>query len=334
MTKNMQRGVCDRFIIGPENTINRYFSALLIMLALFSTLFSAYYACFNGPQNVWLLTFDYTMEAFFALGILRSFFLEFTDEENHRPVRDLKRIAKRYLGSSFIFDLVAISTLPLIGLFKDSWDPENLSLLYLLRLLRVERIFVILNIQVFQGIIKFYYRSNLNASIARNSQRQEDNKEDNNKIMNQILFMYIFRVVRLIIFILILSYFLGTIWFILTKFTSRGDPDSFTFYNQNSLGDNTDSQNLIIVVYFIFTTLSTVGFGDYSPKSEIERIFTTIILLVGVACFSYIMGQFIEILMNLQTVTADNEDSENLSKWLGLLAHFNNNKPLPKKMTK
>ena len=38
--------------------------------------------------------------------------------------------------------------------------------------------------------------------------------------------------------------------------------------------------------------------------------------------------------MNLQTVTADNEDSENLSKWLGLLAHFNKNKPLPKTMTK
>ena len=88
------------------------------------------------------------------------------------------------------------------------------------------------------------------------------------------------------------------------------------------------------MVYFIFTTLSTVGFGDYNPKSEIERIVTTVILLVGVACFSYIMGQFIEILMNLQTVTAENEDSENLSKWLGLLAHFNRNRPLPKKMTK
>ena len=88
------------------------------------------------------------------------------------------------------------------------------------------------------------------------------------------------------------------------------------------------------MVYYIFTTLSTVGFGDYNPKSEIERIVTTVILLVGVACFSYIMGQFIEILMNLQTVTAENEDSENLSKWLGLLAHFNHNKPLPKKMTK
>ena len=56
--------------------------------------------------------------------------------------------------------------------------------------------------------------------------------------------------------------------------------------------------------------------------------------MVGVACFSYIMSQFIDILMSLQTVTADNEDSENLSKWFGLLAHFNSNKPLPKKMTK
>lgn len=87
-------------------------------------------------------------------------------------------------------------------------------------------------------------------------------------------------------------------------------------------------------MYFAFTTLSTVGFGDYHPKSEWERIVTTFILLIGVACFSYIMGDFIGILMSLQSVTADNEDSENLSKWLGLLAHFNKDKPLSKDMTK
>lgn len=145
--------------------------------------------------------------------------------------------------------------------------------------------------------------------------------------------MYVIKVLRLILFILILSYFLGTIWFIITKVFTNNEED-FTFYNEYGLGEKTNEQSLIVVVYFIFTTLSTVGFGDYNPKSEIERIVTTIILLVGVACFSYIMGQFIEILMNLQTVTAENEDSENLSKWFGLLAHFNNNKPLPKKMTK
>ena len=118
----------------------------------------------------------------------------------------------------------------------------------------------------------------------------------------------------------------------LTK--NKDDPDEMTFYNQYSMREKTNFTQLTIVVYFAFTTLSTVGFGDYHPKGEIERIITTFILLCGVACFSYIMGQFIEILMNFQQVTADNEDSENLSKWLGLLAHFNKNRPLSKELTK
>lgn len=49
-------------------------------------------------------------------------------------------------------------------------------------------------------------------------------------------------------------------------------------------------ENLTIVVYFMFTTLSTVGFGDFNPKSEIERAIMTFILLIGVATFSYIMS--------------------------------------------
>lgn len=52
--------------------------------------------------------------------------------------------------------------------------------------------------------------------------------------MHQIIFMYIFRVIRLIVFILILSYFLGTIWYIVTKITTN-DETEFTFYNQYAL---------------------------------------------------------------------------------------------------
>ena len=99
-------------------------------------------------------------------------------------------------------------------------------------------------------------------------------------------------------------------------------------------GKDTEIEKLIICVYFIFTTLTTVGFGDFVARSEVERVACTIILLVGVATFSYIMGQFINILLSFQNTIADNEDSENLSKWLGLLAHFNNNRPLPKELTK
>ena len=171
LQRNQQKGICDKFIISPENRTNSYFKALTILLALLSTLSSAYYACFGGPQEVPLKIFDYSMEACFLIDMIRNFFLEYSHDETHKPIRDLKQIAKRYLTSSFIFDLVAISTFALQELFKDKWEQDSLNLLYILRLLRVEKIFVILNIQVFQGIIKFYYRSNLNASIAKNSQR-------------------------------------------------------------------------------------------------------------------------------------------------------------------
>lgn len=91
---------------------------------------------------------------------------------------------------------------------------------------------------------------------------------------------------------------------------------------------------MIVVVYFAFTTLATVGYGDYRPHSDIERIMCSFILLFGVAVFSFIMGNFIEILMSFKSVTAENEESENLTKWLGLLARFNKGRPLPKDMTR
>ena len=91
---------------------------------------------------------------------------------------------------------------------------------------------------------------------------------------------------------------------------------------------------MIMVVYFAFTTLATVGYGDYHAVNDFERVVCSIILLFGVAVFSFIMGNFIEILMSFKIVTAENEESENLTKWLGLLARFNKGRPLPKEMTR
>ncbi len=244
-------------------------------------------------------------------------------------MRDVKRIAVRYLKKLFIVDFLATIPLRYMNLVDDEKDER---LFFLFKLFRLYKLKEVMDTKNFQDMVKSVFRRRLQ-SIIRNESKQKESNVDNNKIMLQIKIMYIFRVLRLIVTILILSYFLGTLWFIFSKRTTFS-PEDFTFYNYYGLKDREDSENLIIVVYFAFTTLSTVGFGDYNPKSEAERILTTFILLIGVACFSYIMGQFIEILMNFQTVTADNEDSENLSKWLGLLAHFNKSRPLNRTMIK
>jgi hypothetical protein len=46
------------------------------------------------------------------------------------------------------------------------------------------------------------------------------------------------------------------------------------------------------------------------------------------------MGNFIEMLMSFKVMTADNQASRNLSKWLGLLQRYNKGRPLPKDIVK
>jgi len=61
------------------------------------------------------------------------------------------------------------------------------------------------------------------------------------------------------------------------------------------LKDMSIYEDLIRLVYYAFTTLTTVGFGDFHPKSNSERIFIAFFMLFGVAIFSYILGNFIEV---------------------------------------
>ena len=81
---------------------------------------------------------------------------------------------------------------------------------------------------------------------------------------------------------------------------------------------------MIALWYFSFTSLSTVGFGDFNPKSNIERLIIAFFLMFGVAIFSYIMGSFIQILNVAKEFAAENEDGINLSKFFGTLRKFNN----------
>ena len=85
-------------------------------------------------------------------------------------------------------------------------------------------------------------------------------------------------------------------------------------------------------MYYAFTSLSTIGFGDYNPKSDIERILCAFILLFGVAIFSFVMGTFIDILHEITQLTKDLDEGDELAKFFGLIVRFNGNKPIDKKI--
>ena len=87
-------------------------------------------------------------------------------------------------------------------------------------------------------------------------------------------------------------------------------------------------------MYYTFTSLSTVGFGDVAPKSNGERIFIAFFMLFGVACFSYIMGIFVEILDSFNLINDDINDGDELSKFFGVLYKFNNGEDIDENMKK
>ena len=62
--------------------------------------------------------------------------------------------------------------------------------------------------------------------------------------------------------------------------------------------------------------LSTVGYGDMFPLSNLERVIGVLCMMVGVAVFSLVMGQFTTIQEEFDIQMADPDNYEFLQTWL------------------
>ena len=85
---------------------------------------------------------------------------------------------------------------------------------------------------------------------------------------------------------------------------------------------------MIKMVYFSFTSLTTVGFGDLHPKTDFERLFIAFGLMFGVCIFSYLMGTFLEMLERYRNHNDSNEEADSLSKFFGILKRFNHDEDI------
>ena len=108
--------------------------------------------------------------------------------------------------------------------------------------------------------------------------------------------------------------------------------DDMTDYNNFIINDDlpsmTNIDKMILLMYFASTSLSTVGFGDFHPISSPERLFAVAVLLFGVMIFSYIMGEFIEILDNYKNLEADLDEGDELQRFFGLMTYLNEGVPI------
>lgn len=145
--------------------------------------------------------------------------------------------------------------------------------------------------------------------------------------------LYVYKIIRLVIMAIIITYFIGCFWWYFCTITSDGDDYKgfLKHFELTAEGVGKDRQ-LVISSYYALTTLSTVGYGDFYPISNRERMFAVVIMLGGVAFFSYIMGSFIEILSNYDSRDSNADLVSELNYWLLSMQRFTKEQPLHKNL--
>ena len=224
-----------------------------------------------------------------------------------------------------IWDLIPLFPFNYLFRFKNS------RLLYLLKIIRMKRAFVLLNTRKFKEIVDSFYSEKMQKAI-EDPRTANDTILDHTNIMMRAYILSAFNTIRLFIIISMVTFFLSIFYYIyltLAHDVNQGNPErEDNFLDKFNIQQMSIREQCIATIYFLFTSLSTVGLGDYHPRSNDERILGVFVLLFGVMIFSSMMGNFIDIIQVFSNLDQEFEDAPNLSRFLGTLQYFNNGKVL------
>ena len=249
------------------------------------------------------------------------FFLDYKDKISENVVRTQPEISIHYLKNGFFFDF--ITTLPILKIIgKDhlGGHDDHIKLLYLVKILRISKGYHLLDTYEFkQKIHKIYELKR--KKIAEHLQKtkadvEEETCIDHTEITTEIAINYVFMVLKLVLTTFNAAYFIGIFWYILCNLyhdwiaTHWNDPthnkdsfiEAYDIYKKYNSWEQT-----VATTYFAFTSLSTVGFGDYHPMNSFERIICVLIFIFGNGIFGFIIGEIMAMIEKLQMYNQSND---------------------------
>ena len=115
-----------------------------------------------------------------------------------------------------------------------------------------------------------------------------DMLNDHININRSIMIRYSIFSLRVMIQIIISGYFTGILIFILFEVTNSD------FFEAFELEELSTFDLTVLFWYFSFTTVTTVGLGDYYPVSNYDRIFFSAYILMAVLIFSVVLNNLQE----------------------------------------
>jgi len=98
--------------------------------------------------------------------------------------------------------------------------------------------------------------------------------------------------------ILLCVHITGCFWYFSASLENF-HPD--TWVVRYGIADSPVSTAYIASIYWSLTVLTTMGFGDITPGTDLERILTMLWMIVGVGFYSFTIGSLSSILSSVDT---------------------------------
>lgn len=246
------------------------------------------------------------IDCFFIVDLVLNFRTGFTPRTDAVEVMDPDLCAIYYLKTWFLLDFVS-SVPPIIDFALLSAQSEGsfhgLKSAKLLKFGRVVKIFKVLRVAKFVKFSK--EESSLYGFV-----------ED---VLSSASSMLVLRLFLIIAACLILAH-------VIACYMAVAGDGWFRAYSHFD-GDETAEdwgwgRKYVLALYFTFTTLTTVGFGDVTPATTNERWFTIAAMLIGVAFYSYILATVSSMVTSNDAKSAIySERMDQLTSWM-LHHHF------------
>eukprot|EP01006_Ploeotia_vitrea_P007575 TRINITY_DN17489_c0_g1_i1.p1 TRINITY_DN17489_c0_g1~~TRINITY_DN17489_c0_g1_i1.p1 ORF type:complete len:759 (-),score=368.03 TRINITY_DN17489_c0_g1_i1:61-2133(-) len=250
------------FIILPSSPVKSVWDTVVLGLLLYLVAFLPWRVAFSDADDVsWL---DIVVDVLFGIDIIMSFFTAYEDKRG-RVITTHSMIVKHYLRTWFVLDLIA--TFPFYLISRDNVTRVS-SFARVPRLLKLFRLVRLLKLLRAYRFRKYFQRLEYSPSIHPG----------------------LFRIIKLFSIMLCFAHFSACMWYFVgdLREDQRDSWINRNFEKEDApVSQKSDVSKYLISLYWSITTLTTIGYGDITARSNIELVYTTILMICGSTFFAY-----------------------------------------------
>lgn len=250
-----------RILLRPEGVVRVVWEILVTLVLLYLAFIIPYTSAFEPSNQNLLETIDLISLIVFSIDILLNFNTAYYNKGE--IVTNRVKIAKNY--AKFWLWIDSFSAIPFNYIFvQSSHHIQTVNFFKLARELK---------------LLKLVRLSQLKTLIFRLEDQIANEK-----------FVSLLMILKLLLYLFLIAHFFACIMFSISS-TDLG-PNSFISSMSNKSYEATESTSdfYITSLYWAFSTMTAVGFGDLSPITTHERLFGVITMLLSSLMFGVIIG--------------------------------------------